>query len=549
MIKRVTIRKFKRFDEVTFDFPGNVVLAGPNNTGKTTVLQAIAAWSLALRQWKTLNQFHRRGGAHPKKPITRQTFFAVPLSSFDLLWQERLYSGSIEIEVQSTSGWTITMEFISDTTEQILVRPIDNVQPEIARDANIDVVFVPPMTGLAIEEPVYQRPYLDQRLGLARPGEVLRNLLIEAHNSEQAWFELQKSISTLFGYQLCVPDATGATIISEYMTREGGPRYDIASAGSGFQQILMLLTFLNTRPASVLLLDEPDAHLHIILQDAIWNQLKTIAERQGSQLIIATHSEVIINSVEPRDLCVLLDVPKKVSDEQERRIVADSLRLLSNTDIMLALDSPGILYLEGETDLRILREWSRILDHPLNSFFNSRSLFWKPIRADRRLKGSGINSTDHYQTLLLANPNLSALELVDGDAHPGIQSTEISGDGYQRLRWNRYEIESYLLHSLTLARFIQRVTNTGIEDPPTVDLMKHFSEKYPPDFLKNPFEDLTYLKNTKARTELIPPALSAAGLHGFPYQRYSEIAAMMLPEEIHPEVKEKLNLIQKAFRL
>ena len=48
MIERVTIRRFKRFDEVTFDVPGHIVLAGPNNTGKTTMLQAVAAWDLAL---------------------------------------------------------------------------------------------------------------------------------------------------------------------------------------------------------------------------------------------------------------------------------------------------------------------------------------------------------------------------------------------------------------------------------------------------------------------------------------------------------------------
>ena len=66
---------------------------------------------------------------------------------------------------------------------------------------------------------------------------------------------------------------------------------------------------------------------------------------------------------------------------------------------------------------------------------------------------------------------------------------------------------------------------------------------------KDPFADTPYLKNTKARTELIPPALDAAGLPGFPYQQYHEIAAIMKPEEIHPEVREKLDVIMEAFGL
>ena len=40
MIRKVILRRFKRFADETFEsLPGHIVLAGPNNTGKTTVLQ------------------------------------------------------------------------------------------------------------------------------------------------------------------------------------------------------------------------------------------------------------------------------------------------------------------------------------------------------------------------------------------------------------------------------------------------------------------------------------------------------------------------------
>ena len=80
----------------------------------------------------------------------------------------------------------------------------------------------------------------------------------------------------------------------------------------------MLLTFLNTRPATVLLLDEPDAHLHVILQDAIYGELHEVAARQRSQLIIATHSEVIINSVDPRELWVMLQTARPLAEDAEK---------------------------------------------------------------------------------------------------------------------------------------------------------------------------------------------------------------------------------------
>ena len=144
------------------------------------------------------------------------------------------------------------------------------------------------MTGLGIDEPVFQAPKIEQLLGLGRPGEVLRNLLVEANRDEVAWNALQASIEKLFDYKLRPPDTSGPHIVADYTTSDlstGYPILDIASAGSGFQQVLMLLAFLNTRPGAVLLLDEPDAHLHVILQDAIYHELRAVAARQRSQLV------------------------------------------------------------------------------------------------------------------------------------------------------------------------------------------------------------------------------------------------------------------------
>ena len=544
MIRRVVIRRFKKFEDVTFDLPGHVVLAGPNNTGKTTMLQAIAAWSLAFEAWKVRNDFQRHGGAYTIVPITRHVFSAVPLRAFDLLWRDREYRGSIEIEIHATAGWRISIEFIADSTEQIYVRPRADADPATLRTARLSAVFVPPMTGLATEEPVYQPPKLNQLLGMARPGEILRNLLLEASRLESAWTALQSSIQRLFEAELLHPDDQGPNILAEYRRGASGARLDIASAGSGFQQVLMLLTFLNTRPASLLLLDEPDAHLHIILQDAIYGELRDVASRQRSQLIIATHSEVIINAVEPRELCALLDKPQMLADTEERNLLIESLSLLSHTDILQALDAPGILYLDDFTDLEILRAWAAVLDHPARALLQR--AYWKPATIENRRGAKGIRASDHYEALQLVR-NLPGLQILDGDARPEIQPTALTGMGLQRVRWIRYEIESYLFHPEALARYVEWKVGSGGAQLPLEDLKKHLEDTLPPAVLRDPLGDHDYLKATKARTKLISPALQAAGLPEIHYTSYFEIAALMKPEEIHPEITEKLDAILRAF--
>ena len=213
---------------------------------------------------------------------------------------------------------------------------------------------------------------------------MLRNLLHQAHQSEAAWAELCRSIQNLFGCRLLPPDAAGAYITAEYRVGQDGPEFDISSAGSGFQQVLMLLTFLNIRPAAVLLLDEPDAHLHVILQDSIYGELRAVAERQRSQLVIATHSEVIINSVDPRELWVVLQSVRPLAEDAEKSSLIKSLRVLSNIDIMLARDAEGILYLEGHTDLDILRAWAKALGHRSAGLLQR--VFWKPGGGPTALK-------------------------------------------------------------------------------------------------------------------------------------------------------------------
>jgi hypothetical protein len=161
------------------------------------------------------------------------------LRAFDLLWKAREYQAPIEIEIQSARGWRITMELLPDSTEQIYVRPKRDVEPAALRQADLLAVYVPPMTGISTGEPVYQPPKQEQLLGLGKPGEIIRNLLVQAHQLP-VWDRLQDSIRRLFNCELLPPDASGADIIAEYRALDTATRLDIASAGSGLQQVLML---------------------------------------------------------------------------------------------------------------------------------------------------------------------------------------------------------------------------------------------------------------------------------------------------------------------
>lgn len=560
MIKEVVLRRFKRFEQETFDLSGHVILAGPNNCGKTTVLQAIAAWSLALKSWKRINDYQRHGGSYTRAPIARQAFSAVPLRSFDLLWKDRSYWGEMEIEVLTEKGVRITMEFRSDSTEQIFVRPKKSIEPENLYNLELEVVYVATVGGLSVEEPVYQADYIETLLGRQRPGDVIRNLLLQASKGN-AWEALKNSVARLFGVELLVPQTPGGQIVCEYSQGKAGPKFDLLSAGSGFQQVVLLLASLFTRKGSVVLVDEPDAHLHVFLQDSIFAELRKAAADTKSQLVLATHSEVIFNSADPEQICVMMGKPRRLASGAELKKLQQAVAVLQQSDLVAALSTPGILYLEGYTDLNLLREWARVLKHPLAAYLDQ-TPFWHGKQHPIRPEASEVPPREHFEALQLVKEQMTGIWLIDTDGKGKIPaSAEPETGKLNRLFWSRYETESYLVHPVALARFIDKQAGGGGTDA----VRKFFTlmfEQYAgaglgaqitDAFIANPSQPSQivgrYLTETKARTVVIGGILQEGGVHGMDYTRFSEIAAVMSPEEIHPEVREKLDFIQKAFGL
>jgi predicted ATPase len=560
MIKEVILRRFKRFEEETFDLSGHVILAGPNNCGKTTVLQAIAAWALALKTWRALNDFQRHGGAYTRAPIARQAFSAVPLRSFDLLWKDRRSQPEIEIGVKMVDGNSITMEFRSDSTEQIYVRPKQDVHPARLYSSKFEVVYVATVGGLGVEEPVYQPDYIETLLGRQKPGDVIRNLMLQASKGS-AWESLTESVNRLFGVELLVPQTPGGQILCEYQQTKQGPKFDLLSAGSGFQQVLLLLACLFTRRGSVVLVDEPDAHLHVFLQDSIFAELNKAAAETNSQLVIATHSEVIFNSAAPEQICVMMGKPRRLASTTDVQKLRQAVAVLQQSDIVAALSTPGILYLEGYTDLNLLREWARILNHPLKDYLSQRP-FWRGKQSPVRPDAPEVPVNDHFGALRLVDEQITGVWLVDADGKLKIPpSAAPERQKLNRVCWTRYETESYLVHPAALARFIDKQTGKGGADAVRKYLAAQFDafagaglgQQIADAFIANPSQPSqiiqTYLGSTKARTQVVGAILQEGGVHGMDYTRFSEIAAIMQPAEIPGEVKEKLDFIQQAFGL
>jgi len=87
MLTKLKVRNFKRFGNVEIELGNPVVFIGPNNSGKTSALQALALWEIGLRRWNE----KRTGKATPEKrpgvTINRRDLIALPVPDANLLWR------------------------------------------------------------------------------------------------------------------------------------------------------------------------------------------------------------------------------------------------------------------------------------------------------------------------------------------------------------------------------------------------------------------------------------------------------------------------------
>lgn len=222
--------------------------------------------------------------------------------------------------------------------------------------------------------------------------------------------------------------------------------------------------------------------------------------------------------------------------------------ILSQADIKNALAAPGVLYLEGQTDLLILREWARILNHPVHNLLAS-DLFWKKEVSQPIPGAPSIQAGKHYEALLQVRPGLPGLLLVDGDGRHGTTVMPPTRSGLLRYRWKRYEIESYLIHPDALERFVRQIVVEGATEYAVEKIRQWLRENLGEAFLENPLGNHPRLNDTKARTKILTPALEAASIFRFKQTHFYKLAAVMKASEIHTEATEMLATIKEVFNL
>jgi AAA domain, putative AbiEii toxin, Type IV TA system/AAA ATPase domain len=460
MITNFRISNFKRLGVADLELGNTAVFIGPNNSGKTTALQALALWDIGWRRWA-----ERRDKSAPAErqgvTINRRDLSAIPVPHAKLLWNDLHTQDSdraakkttkvlIKLEargVHQDKPWCCALEFYYANEESFYCRLTDGEEGRVPVGARQHaVVFLPPMSGLAEREYRKEKGEINVLIGEGQTAQVLRNLCWQLFVSEdsRAWPELVRRIESLFHIRLNEPRYIKERSELSLTYRErSGIELDLSSSGRGCQQVLLLLSFLLANPGSVLLLDEPDAHLEILRQRDVYNLVTEVAAANGSQIVAASHSQVILQEAAERDVVMaFVGKPHRI-DVRSRSQVRKALESIRMADYVLAEQKGWMLYVEGSTDLAILRQLAVRLNHP------AMAVLQDSVPVNYLGSNKPQEARDHFHGLREAKPDLVGFALFDRlerDLH--------TDSMLQERMWSRREIENYLVTADSLRAFV-----------------------------------------------------------------------------------------------
>jgi len=203
---------------------------------------------------------------------------------------------------------------------------------------------------------------------------------------------------------------------------------------------VQVLAMRDASPGAVILWDEPVGHLEILGQREVYALISGVANEQGSQIIAASHSEVLLNEAADRDLVIaFVGQPHRLGSRRSQ--VRKALAEIGFDQYYQATQTGWVLYLEGSTDLTILQALARRL-----RYHDAVKALERPFV--HYVGNSPSAAAHHFHGLREAFQGLKGIALFDR-----LESDRPASPPLESLTWRKREIENYLCTQQTLEAY------------------------------------------------------------------------------------------------
>lgn len=307
---KVHVERFKGAERIDFDLSSTTVLVGSNNSGKSSTLQALHFAARCMNYSKEAN-----------KPST------ISLSELDYLPSQNykeLYHGGVWGNIKDSPESKVAYEFVDSDgnrhTASAVLKSARNegisISPSIpqplleifrGRDSNFSA-YIPGISGIPVEEPFLSTRNVYRKAAAGDSNTVLRNILLRIVERGQLsdFLDAIKQVYPDLDISVSFEDESDYHVQATVSTSVVGVRKPLEFAGTGLIHAIQVLAYLVLYEPNLLLIDEPESHLHPTLQSRLVKVLEREARKRGCRAVITTHSPFVVNGLSRDSITVWL---------------------------------------------------------------------------------------------------------------------------------------------------------------------------------------------------------------------------------------------------
>jgi hypothetical protein len=195
-LKKLRVENFKRFDVLDLEFGGINLLVGPNNSGKSTALQACALFNFCYQSC-----LEKRNGGYvfQNRTFGPDEFFAVPAAEPKDLWKDRrVQRGNeaipIRLSAELYSGDRFDFEIVL-RFNRFSIQSTSATKPVTEHPS---VILIPGYTDFWPREERRTPAVRREMRAQAQHGGIIRNLLLDLRDNAQHWERFVNELATVF---------------------------------------------------------------------------------------------------------------------------------------------------------------------------------------------------------------------------------------------------------------------------------------------------------------------------------------------------------------
>lgn len=353
-LDRVIIQRFKGIQQVDFNLGSLSVFVGGNNSGKTSVIQAIHFAFTLFQSLEISNKWPSRNQR------------STTISPDELIYVPSLdpYSLGRGGNLREAADQAIVFDFyFSDGNHaQLKVRKgrITNV---LVEPTNVDYlrtiaglnepysIFSPGLAGVSKSEQYVSDGILLRAISRGDANAFLRNTLWRLHGVNDAWGDFLSDLSILFpDLEFSIGFDREVDEIIEVKIKRNEITVPLDLAGTGLLQAVQIFAYLHLFKPQIMVFDEPDSHLHPNNQRNLCAVFRSLANERGTQVILTTHSRHMIDALS--DYCSIVWMQNGIARAASRDDQVDLLIDLGALDVRerLANEQPQFVILSEDSE-------------------------------------------------------------------------------------------------------------------------------------------------------------------------------------------------------